>query len=174
MAISGVPQEWVLGQMLFNTFISGINSGIDCTLSEIANDTKLCGMAYRLERQDAIQRKLVVLSSGPRCARSSTKPWKVHRQEEVEATVLLKNHNIVAVTKTWRDDSHDWSVAINSYKLFRRNNQGRRGGFYCLLQATRSDRACWWGFLPPATGGIAITSAHPAWGLQPPRHLLEK
>jgi len=43
-----------------------------------------------------------------------------NEQEELEATVLLENQNAV-VTKTWWDDSHDWSMAINSYKLFRRD-----------------------------------------------------
>ena len=50
------------------------------------------------------------------------------KQEEMEATVLLENHNIVAITETWWDDSHDWRVAIDGYKLFSRNRQGRRGG----------------------------------------------
>jgi len=30
-----------------------------------------------------------------------------NKQEELEATVLLENHDIVAVTKTQWDDSHD-------------------------------------------------------------------
>ena len=34
--------------------------------------------------------------------------------------------DIVAISKIWWDDSHDWCVAINDYKLLRR--QGRRGG----------------------------------------------
>ena len=32
--------------------------------------------------------------------------------------MLLENHNIVAVTETWWDDSPDWSVAIDGHKLF--------------------------------------------------------
>jgi len=27
----------------------------------------------------------------------------------------------------WWDESHDWSVAIDGYRLFRRDRQGRRG-----------------------------------------------
>ena len=30
--------------------------------------------------------------------------------------------------ETWWDGSHDWSAAVDGYKLFRRDRQGRRGG----------------------------------------------
>lgn len=34
-----------------------------------------------------------------------------NKQEELEAIVLLENHDLVAVTETWWDDFHEWSVA---------------------------------------------------------------
>ncbi|PKU45862.1 rna-directed dna polymerase from mobile element jockey-like [Limosa lapponica baueri] len=55
-----------------------------------------------------------------------------NKQEELEATVLLERYDIVAITETWWDKSHNWSVAIKGYKLFRRDRQGRRGGGVAL------------------------------------------
>lgn len=56
--ISGISRVSVLETALFNILFSGRGSGIGCTLSKFADDTKLCVAVSTLEGRDAIQRNL--------------------------------------------------------------------------------------------------------------------
>lgn len=55
---NGVPCVSVLGLMLFNTFVSDMDSGTEHTLSRFADDTKLQGAVNTLQGRDVIQRDL--------------------------------------------------------------------------------------------------------------------
>ena len=59
----GFPRAQILGPVLFNVFIYGLNAGIKCTLSKFVNDTKLGGAVDSLKGREALQRDLDRLES---------------------------------------------------------------------------------------------------------------
>ena len=67
-----------------------------------------------------------------------------NEQEELETTVLLESYDQIALTETWCDESHDWRVAIDGYRLFRRDRRGKRGGDIALYinKSTQCEELC--------------------------------
>ncbi|KAK4809734.1 hypothetical protein QYF61_007102 [Mycteria americana] len=51
-------EGFILGLLLFNIFVGDKDSGIECTCSKFADDTRLTGVVDMLEGRDAIQRDL--------------------------------------------------------------------------------------------------------------------
>ena len=44
----------------------------------------------------------------------------------------LRKYDVLAITKTWWDESHNWNTLIEDYRFFRRDRQGRKGGRVAL------------------------------------------
>lgn len=44
----------------------------------------------------------------------------------------MESYDLITNTETWWDKSHDWSTPTDSYKLFRRDRQERRGRQFAL------------------------------------------
>ena len=51
-----------------------------------------------------------------------------NKQEELEVCVQLQGYDLTRITEMCWDSSHNWSAAMDGYKLFRKDRLGRQGG----------------------------------------------
>ncbi|CAM5089359.1 unnamed protein product [Eretmochelys imbricata] len=52
---------------------------------------------------------------------------------------MSRNYDVIGITETWWDNSHDWSTVMDGYKLFRKDRQGRKGGGVALYVREQYD-----------------------------------
>uniref|UniRef100_A0A670IGU3 Reverse transcriptase domain-containing protein n=1 Tax=Podarcis muralis TaxID=64176 RepID=A0A670IGU3_PODMU len=55
-----------------------------------------------------------------------------NKQDELELLVQQTKYDIIVITETWWDKSHDWNVIIEGYNLFQRNRPDKKGGGVAL------------------------------------------
>ncbi|XP_050797305.1 uncharacterized protein LOC127045326 [Gopherus flavomarginatus] len=55
-----------------------------------------------------------------------------NKQEELEVLINKYNYDIVGITETWWDNTHDWNVGVDGYSLLRKDRQGKKGGGVAL------------------------------------------
>uniref|UniRef100_A0A8C5PPB0 Reverse transcriptase domain-containing protein n=1 Tax=Leptobrachium leishanense TaxID=445787 RepID=A0A8C5PPB0_9ANUR len=51
---------------------------------------------------------------------------------ELEVIAYTKQYDIIGITETWWDETHDWAVNLNGYTLFRKDRKHKKGGGVCL------------------------------------------
>ncbi|GAB0206897.1 hypothetical protein GRJ2_003155300 [Grus japonensis] len=122
---------WYASEVLQSTISVKVGNGEPCD----SKDTRVIDGLETMEHQVGIRASPLkkVTGSVAQLKCIYTKAHSIdNKQEELEAIVQQENYDIVAITETWWDDLHNWSAAMDGYKLFRRDRQGRRGGGVAL------------------------------------------
>jgi len=69
-----------------------------------------------------------------------------NKQEELEAIIQQDSYDLVAITETWWDSSHDWNAVMDGYKLCRKDRPTRGGGGVALYvrEQLECTELCLW------------------------------
>ena len=60
-----------------------------------------------------------------------------NKQEELEIHVRAGYYDLVAITETWWDRSHEWNMVMDGYVLLRKDKCDRATRMYCILSRGR-------------------------------------
>lgn len=58
----------------------------------------------------------------------------------------LLGFDLIAITETWQDSSHDWNDVMNGYTLVRKDRTGRQGDrvdLHVRTSGTSGALGCW-------------------------------
>ena len=50
-----------------------------------------------------------------------------NKQEKLHVCMCLQGYDVIGITETWWDGSHNRNVGIGRHKLFRKERQGKMG-----------------------------------------------
>lgn len=60
--------------------------------------------------------------------------WSKH--QELELHDQAESYDIIGITETLWDNSHDWMITMDGYMLFHKDKQGRKGGITVSVKET--------------------------------------
>lgn len=62
-----------------------------------------------------------------------------NKQGELELCMQLQGYDLVAITETSWDNSHDWNVFMDGFVLFRMDRPGRQGSWTVLYMSEQLE-----------------------------------
>ena len=118
-------QKYVCKHFLLNKYFITLGAGSGCLYHIVKSEQGIqvphSGGSTNLNKQ--IRGK----TQGMRCLYTNAQSMG-NKQEELELLVQQSRYDLMGITETWWDESHDWNVSILGYNLYKRNRPNKRGG----------------------------------------------
>lgn len=62
-----------------------------------------------------------------------------NKQGELELCMQLQSYDLMAITETWWDNSHDWNGVMDGFELFKKNRSEGWGGRVTLYMSEQLE-----------------------------------